>query len=89
MTRKALNDCRWFDMDKAAKLGSSRGQSDFRWCDLYRTASGTYVLGNITCWQGERDSFEAITPDDASEFLIRYGYDLPKELEATAASHEV
>lgn len=89
MTRRSLVDGRWFDMDKAVRLGSSRGQSDFRWCDLYRTASGGYIFGNITCWQGERDSFESTTPEDASEFLIRYGYELPKDLESVAANYEV
>lgn len=88
MTRKPLSDGRWFDMDRADKLATSRNRDDFRWCDLYKTAGGSYVFANITCWQGERDSFEPTTPQSAAEFMIKCGNELPEDLATVAESYE-
>jgi len=32
---------------------------------LYRTKKGAYFCLNRTCWQGERDSIEPLSPGDA------------------------
>jgi hypothetical protein len=47
------------------QIGSSttKGMNSTRWTnvEVYRTQSGKYIVGiaDITCWQGERDSFSA------------------------------
>lgn len=66
----------WFDIAKADKWsdadyngngsgGTGRGQA------VYRTSGGRWVLSNWSRWQGERDSFEFITPERAREWLLQ------------------
>lgn len=37
-------------------------------CYLYRTAKGHYFLHWVTCWQGERDSINPISAEDAMDY---------------------
>jgi len=41
------------------------GRNEF----LYRTPKGNFFTVNLTCWQGERDTLEPITQDEAIELF--------------------
>jgi hypothetical protein len=36
---------------------------------LYRTPKGTYFMTHLTCWQGEDNSLEVVSQEDAIEFF--------------------
>lgn len=38
---------------------------------LFKTRGGAYFRVDMTCWQGERDSIEALTRDEAKELYER------------------
>lgn len=44
---------------------------------LYKTRGGAYFRVDLTCWQGERDTIEALTRDEAIELYER----LPEQYE--------
>lgn len=70
----------WFDMEKAQKWsdadsngdgsgGTGRGQA------IVRTAQGRWVLCNWTRYQGDANTYQYTTAEDAREWLLREGYD--------------
>jgi hypothetical protein len=36
---------------------------------LYKTPKGAYFMVHLTCWQGENDSLDAVSLDQAIEFF--------------------
>jgi len=63
-----------FDISKATEIagddywdGSNCTRSG-RNTILYRTLKGNFFLGHYTCWQGERDSLEPISKEEAKEW---------------------
>ncbi len=81
-----------FEGELAAEAATSQNNahpdysgSPGRWTELelYRTKNGKFVAvrKSMTCWQGERDSHEAVVCDDAAAVVEFLGHDrLAKEL---------
>jgi AICAR transformylase/IMP cyclohydrolase PurH len=88
MNRTALTDGsgKWFDMDSAEKFsentqynGSNKismvTHSQWDHEDLYRTASGTWVLNRWSQMQGKLESYEHISDAEAAAWLMVNEYD--------------
>jgi len=68
---KAIIDGKRYDTEKAQQIASDRywdghnmerhGRNTY----LYRTVNGRYFTINTTCWQGERDTLDPVTVDEA------------------------
>jgi len=64
-----------YDVSKAALLAGDdywdghnferHGRNTF----LYRTPKGSYFAIRLTCWQGERDALQPLTPQEAAEMF--------------------
>jgi hypothetical protein len=91
MRRQALTDGtgRWFDLDAAEKFeeatfwdGNNRRSkaTNTPWDheELYRTASGRWVLHWWSQWQGTVDRWEEISEAEAAAWLVRNEWD-PEE----------
>lgn len=57
-TAKLLAGNDWWDGNNFERSG--------RQSFLYRTPKGAYFATHLTCWQGERDSIEPLTADEAA-----------------------
>ncbi len=70
---KQIIERKEYDTEKAALVASNRfwdgsnfernGQNTY----LYKTPNGRYFAHHTTCWQGERDTLEALTVDEAKD----------------------
>lgn len=91
--RRVLTDGsgRWFDLRTAERYeeatfwdGRNRRScatgSQWEHEELFRTASGCWVLHRWSQWQGTTDSWDEITPPQAAKWLLQNGYDLPDTL---------
>jgi len=88
MKRQKLTDSRnWFDVDRARRFSGtvrfesmwgawrSRATGDlYSREDLYRTASGRWIVHWWSLWQGKKPSWVEITEEEAAEWLERCGY---------------
>ena len=88
---KQVVDGRLYDTEKADLVASDRywDGSNFersgRNTYLYKTAKGNFFLHHTTQWQGERESIEPVSIEEAKEYFER----LPEhELEYEAAFGE-
>lgn len=43
-----------------------------RQCFLYKTPKGAYFEVNLTCWQGEQDTLQPVTLEEAIAFYEEY-----------------
>ena len=102
MDRVALTDETggWFDKDKAEKFeedtfwnGSNHisKATGSQWAheELYRTASGNWVLYSWSQMQGSVDTWEHIDGRDATSWLIENDHDVPEDLEQHATALEL
>ena len=88
---KQVDDGKLYDTEKADLVASDRywDGSNFersgRNTYLYKTAKGNFFLHHTTQWQGERESIEPVSIEEAKEYFER----LPEhELEYEAAFGE-
>ena len=102
MKRIALTDQsgRWFDRSKAecyeeeslwngnnhisCATGSQWGHEE-----LYRTASGRWILHNWSQWQGSTPSYTEIDDEEAAVWFSRQGMEVPERLASAQAVLEV
>jgi hypothetical protein len=74
---KAIIDGKRYDTDKAELVASDRYWDGSNWersgrnTMLYKTAKGAFFLHRTTQWQGERESIEALTGEEAREYYER------------------
>lgn len=64
-----------FNLSKATQVATNKENRDTRWSRILRTAMGTYVKAHVTCWEGERDSYSIISPEEVCLFMEKSGYD--------------
>jgi hypothetical protein len=55
-------------------------KSQWHFQKLYRYGSGRYFLEHLSCVQGESDSLEEATHEEATLWLLQCGEKLPEEL---------
>lgn len=90
MDRINLGGGRWFDRMAASKFDESTrwdGSNHIsvatgsQWDHeaLYLTASGTWILHRWSQWQGSTDSYEVVSVEAATMWLIDQGHDAPAE----------
>lgn len=76
----------WFDTDKAtryeepqmwdgAKHIGVRSRDAHRGTNLYKTASGAYIMHHYSQWQGETSKWRKCSIEEAEEWLITCGFD--------------
>ena len=100
MKRIALTTGRgWFDPDAAEQFNESTTHDgrnrisdatgdQFRHQTLFRTARGRWVLENFSQWQGDRNTYEEISAEEAALWLVKCHHEPPsrgKVAEAVAA----
>ncbi len=95
MNRISLTDesGQWFDIDSATSfedktfwdgsnhISKTAGQHNSH--TLYRTASGKWVLGFTSQWQGTNDSYEHLSDKQAAKWFMKNEYEndeIPAEL---------
>lgn len=72
---KQIIDGKEYDTDKARLVASDRYWDGSNWerhgrnTYLYKTAKGNFFAMHTTCWQGERDTLEALTEDEAKRLF--------------------
>jgi hypothetical protein len=70
---KAIIKGRRYDTETATQIASDRYFDGHNWerrgrnTYLYKTARGNYFVHYSTCWQGEHDRIEALSPEDAMQ----------------------
>ncbi len=90
----------WFDIDSATvhkhetffngrnTVSKATGsQFDHEW--LFETKSGKWVLNKFSDYQGSQETFEIISEQEAVEWFLRQGKDLPEKFESKASDYEV
>lgn len=74
---KAIIDGKLYDTDKADLVASDRYWDGSNWersgrnTMLYKTAKGAFFLHRTTQWQGERETIEALTEEEAKGWYER------------------
>ena len=76
-------DGKRFDTDKADFICSSKipykdsGYEEGlgRWRELYHTKKGNWVMVEVSCWQGTRNSAHLVDKEVAQKFILEYGDD--------------
>lgn len=63
-----------FNPYKAEIVATNKEENDTRWCRILRTASGKFVLTNVSLWQGERDTYTLFSLDEVILFMKKWGY---------------
>lgn len=56
-------------------------ESQWHFQELHRYKSGRYFLEHLSCVQGENDTLEEITHEEAALWLLQCGEKLPQELQ--------
>jgi len=70
---KQIIDRKEYDTDKAELVASNHYWDGSNWerngrnTYLYKTAKGNFFAHHTTQWQGERDTLEALTVDEAKD----------------------
>ena len=78
----------WFNRDTVRKFEDD-DYREWRYQHLYLTTSNRYVLGRISCVQGESDSYRLLSQPLSHEGLLKQDY-TPSDLPAgTAQSNYV
>ena len=78
MNRQAIDAGGWFDRDAATKYTGAEGDyysDDWHGQDLYRTASGTWIVCHYSCVQGESDRWIVVDSRAATRWLVENKYD--------------
>ena len=99
MKRQSIDGGGWFDLDAATKYEESstwNGQNHVSdatgsWSDheeLFETKGGSWIVHHWSQWQGSTDLWREIAPQEAAEWLIRCGHELPESLAAVGAELE-
>ncbi|MHB1255258.1 MAG: hypothetical protein ACYCXI_03430 [Dethiobacteraceae bacterium] len=74
---KAVISGKLYDTAKAELVASDRYWDGSNWerhgrnTMLYKTAKGAFFLHHTTQWQGERESIEPLSTDEAKEYFER------------------
>lgn len=100
MKRQALNDGGWFDVDAATmyeetqhhdgrNMVSNATGDQWEHEALYCTGKGTWILNHWSQWQGSRETWERITPEEAAAWFVKCEKPLPDSLTTKAAEQEV
>ena len=83
---------RWFDPTKAKKweegtrwdgnnhVSLAPGCEKFDHETLYRTTGGSWIVYHWSQWQGSRDYYQQVSPEQAAEWLIACEHEIPKAL---------
>lgn len=71
---KFTTDGKRFDYNAAEKLGgvSDVRRDDTRGQTLYKSASGNYLLLSWSRWQGEGDSWDVISREEALKLALKH-----------------
>lgn len=70
---KAIINRKEYDTDKAALVASNRFWDGSNWerngrnTYLYKTKNGNFFVMHTTCWQGERDTIQALSIEEAKD----------------------
>lgn len=70
---KQIIDRKEYNTEKAELVASDRYWDGSNWerngrnTYLYKTAKGNFFAHHTTCWQGERDTIQALTVDEAKD----------------------
>lgn len=99
--RAVLDDGRWFDLNAVTESYeegtrwdghnhvSLNAGGDHCHEQLYRTAKGKWVISYWSQWQGSLSGYREITAEEAGQWLIVAGQELPQSLAAFGASLEI
>jgi hypothetical protein len=82
----------WANLSSDTKLGSNHssfGPRQNRWSEVHRTRKGRYIRWDISQWQSEGGRAYVIDASEAAYLLVRWGNELPPELESVSAAQEV
>jgi hypothetical protein len=84
------NSIGWFDQASAKLFAGGDSYREWRYENLFLTAGQRYILGRISCVQGESDRYQTLTEPLAHAWLLENDHG-PSEFPAGAAraSYEV
>ena len=96
MRRQPIDGGGWFDLESATHYEESQHHDGHNYISnatgdqweheaLYRTRRGVYVLHAWSQWQGSVPSWTQITVEQATEWLVRMGYEPDTAAERKAA----
>jgi len=88
MTKYAMDDGKVFNTALAQESWGEENTSTGIWESLYVSSKGRFALEIRTQWQGERNKAIWQSNSAALEWLLRYGYTVPKCLSDTLAQVE-
>lgn len=105
MKRVSLTDGSgvWFDADKATKFEEERWHNGSNWIskatgtqwhheNMYRTASGKWILNTWSNYQGVAETFTQIDPEEVAKWFAKQGFsdkDIPEQLHELVSEMEM
>lgn len=100
MNRQPLRGGKWFDRDKAQSweegeryngqnfISLATGSQNYHQM-LFRSASGAWLLHCWSNWAGSQETWEVISPAEATAWLVINEWELPEDLQPLGAALEV